>query len=134
MNLIIIHGRLTKAPELKTVGSGVEVCKFSVAVNRPVGKGKESITDFFEVDAWGQAGAFVEKYFEVGDGIIVQGEMQSRKFDDKDGNKRTAWSIHANRVEFAEKKDGGQNGGFTKKKAGDQNGGFTEVDDSELPF
>ena len=122
MNLIIIHGRLTKAPELKTVGSGVEVCKFSVAVNRPVGKGKEAVTDFFEVDAWGQAGAFVEKYFKVGDGIIVQGEMQSRKFDDKDGNKRTAWSIHANRVEFAEKKDGSGSGGFT------------EVDDSEVPF
>lgn len=123
MNLIIIHGRLTKAPELKTVGSGTEVCKFSVAVNRPAGKGKDPITDFFEVDAWGQTGAFVEKYFKVGDGIIVQGEMQSRKFDDKDGNKRTAWSIHANRVEFAEKKDG--NG---------SSGGFTEVDDSEMPF
>lgn len=126
MNSIIIHGRITKAPELKTVGSGNEVCKFTVAVNRPVGKDKEKVTDFFDVDAWGQTGAFVEKYFKAGDGVIVQGEMQSRKYD-KDGEKRTAWSVHANRIEFAEKKGDGAGSG--------NNGGFTPVDDSEpLPF
>lgn len=125
MNSIIIHGRITKAPELKTVGSGAEVCKFTVAVNRPVGKDKEKITDFFDVDAWGQSGAFVEKYFKAGDGIIVQGEMQSRKYD-KDGEKRTAWSVHANRVEFAEKRiDVGTS---------NNNGGFTEVNEDGLPF
>lgn len=126
MNSIIIHGRITKAPELKTVGSGSEVCKFTVAVNRPVGKDKEKITDFFDVDAWGQSGAFVERYFKAGDGIIVQGEMQSRKYD-KDGEKRTAWSVHANRIEFAEKKGEGSGNG-------NNNGGFTEVNDGELPF
>lgn len=124
MNKIIIHGRITKAPELKTVGSGTEVCKFTVAVNRPVGKDKEKVTDFFDVDAWGKSGVFVEKYFNAGDGIIVEGEMRSRKYDDKDGNKRTAWSVWADRVEFAEKKGDG---------AGNS-GGFTEVSDSELPF
>lgn len=124
MNSIIIHGRITKDPELKTVGSGVEVCKFTVAVNRPVGKNKEKITDFFDVDAWGQSGVFVERYFKAGDGVIVQGEMQSRKYD-KDGEKRTAWSVHANRVEFAEKKG---------DSAGGNNGGFTEVTDEAMPF
>ena len=126
MNSIIIHGRITKAPELKTVGSGTEVCKFTVAVNRPVGKDKEKVTDFFDVDAWGQSGVFVEKYFKAGDGIIVQGEMQSRKYE-KDGEKRTAWGIHANRIEFAEKKG-------EVAATGNNNGGFTEVDDSQLPF
>lgn len=126
MNMIIIHGRITKAPELKTVGSGNEVCKFTVAVNRPVGKDKEKVADFFDVDAWGQTGAFVEKYFKPGDGVIVQGEMQSRKYE-KDGEKRTAWGIHANRVEFAEKKgDGAGNG--------NNGSGFTEVTDEPLPF
>lgn len=126
MNSIIIHGRITKAPELKTVGSGTEVCKFTVAVNRPVGKDKEKVTDFFDVDAWGQSGVFVEKYFKAGDGVIVQGEMQSRKYD-KDGEKRTAWSVHANRIEFAEKKGDGAGAG--------NNGGFTPVNDDEpLPF
>lgn len=126
MNSIIIHGRITKAPELKTVGSGSEVCKFTVAVNRPVGKDKEKVADFFDVDAWGQSGVFVEKYFKVGDGIIVQGEMQSRKYE-KDGEKRTAWSIHANRIEFAEKKG-------EVATTGNNNGGFTEVQDENLPF
>ena len=126
MNSIIIHGRITKTPELKTVGSGTEVCKFTVAVNRPVGKDKEKIADFFDVDAWGQTGVFVEKYFKAGDGVIVQGEMQSRKYD-KDGEKRTAWSVHANRVEFAEKK--GDSSG-----TGNNSGGFTEVTDDALPF
>lgn len=126
MNSIIIHGRITKDPELKTVGSGVEVCKFTVAVNRPVGKDKEKITDFFDVDAWGQSGVFVERYFKAGDGVIVQGEMQSRKYE-KDGEKRTAWSVHANRVEFAEKK--GDSTG-----SDNNSGNFTEVSSEELPF
>lgn len=126
MNKIILHGRLSKAPELKTVGSGSEVCKFTVAVNRPVGKDKEKVTDFFDVDAWGQLGAFVNQYFNAGDGILIEGEMQSRKYDDKDGNKRTAWAVHAQRIEFAEKKSG--SGGAAAS------GGFTEVDDSEMPF
>lgn len=126
MNSIIIHGRITKAPELKTVGSGSEVCKFTVAVNRPVGKDKEKVADFFDVDAWGQSGVFVERYFKVGDGIIVQGEMQSRKYE-KDGEKRTAWGIHANRIEFAEKKG-------EVAATGNNNGGFTEVQDENLPF
>ena len=124
MNKIIIHGRITKAPELKTVGSGTEVCKFTVAVNRPVGKDKEKVTDFFDVDAWGKSGVFVEKYFNAGDGIVVESEMHSRKYDDKDGNKRTAWSVRADHVEFAEKK--GDSAG--------SNGGFTEVDSDSLPF
>ena len=126
MNMIIIHGRVTKDPELKVVGSGSEVCKITVAVNRPVGKDKEKVTDFFDVDAWGKTAAFVSQYFHAGDGIIVEGEMQSRKYDDKDGNKRTAWSIHANRIEFAEKKNG--------ESSGAASGGFTEVSDEEVPF
>lgn len=124
MNKIFIHGRITKAPELKTVGSGTEVCKFTVAVNRLVGKDKEKVTDFFDVDAWGKTGAFVEKYFKAGDGIVVEGEMRSRKYEDTDGKKRTAWGVSAEHVEFAEKKGDGGTG----------NGGFTEVDDSEIPF
>ena len=126
MNKLFIHGRLTKAPELKAVGSGSELCKFTVAVNRPVGKDKEKITDFFDVDAWNQLGAFVNQYFTAGDGIVVEGEMQSRKYDDKDGNKRTAWAVRAQHIEFAEKKSGS---GSTASS-----GGFTEVNDAELPF
>ena len=125
MNITIIHGRITRKPELKTTASGLEVCNFSVAVNRPTGKDKESVTDFFECTAWRQAGAFVEKYFDVGDGIIVHGAMHSRKYTAKDGSERTAWNLDAERVEFAEKK------GEAKGKPA---GGFSPVDDADCPF
>ena len=125
LNSIIIHGRITRKPELKTTSSGVEYCNFSVAVNRPMGKDKEPITDFFDCTAWRQSGAFVERFFDAGDGVIVQGEMHSRKYTGKDGNERTAWNIDCNRVEFAEKK------GDSKGKSA---GGFSEVTDDEVPF
>ena len=125
MNNIIIHGRITRKPELKTTSSGVECCNFSVAVNRPVGKDKDPVADFFDCTAWRQSGAFVEKYFDAGDGIIVQGEMHSRKYTAKDGSERVAWGIDCKRIEFAEKKGNGKD-----KSAGD----FSEVTDDELPF
>lgn len=126
MNNITIHGRITRKPELKTTSGGIEVCNFAVAVNRPIAKGKEQIVDFFDCTAWRQTGAFVEKYFDTGDGIIVQGAMHSRKYTAKDGNERIAWTLDAERVEFAEKKTGA--------KPSATSDGFTPVDDADLPF
>lgn len=128
MNLIVIHGRITRKPELKTTDSGIEVCNFSVAVNRPTGKDKKSVADFFDCTAWRQTGAFVEKYFDTGDGIIVYGAMHSRKYPAKDGSERTAWNLDVDHVEFAEKKGDG------KASKGAANGGFTEVSSDDLPF
>lgn len=126
MNSIQIHGRLARDPELKT-GGGVEYCKFTVAVNRPVAKDKEKITDFLPCTAWRQTAAFVSKYFKQGDGIIVEGALHTRQYE-KDGQKRTAFDIDVNRVEFAEKKSG------TTSAPTDAATGFTQVDDDELPF
>ena len=123
MNVVHLHGKITRDPELKTVGSGVECCSFTVAINRPVGKDKEPITDFIPCTAWRKTAAFVSQYFHKGDGIIVEGSLQSRKFTDKDGNNRTAYDVNVERVEFAEKKQGGAD-----------NGGFVEVPDESLPF
>lgn len=128
MNIIVIHGRVTRKPELKTTASGIECCNFSVAVNRPTGKDKEQVADFFECTAWRQTGAFVEKYFDSGDGIIIHGAMHSRKYTAKDGSERTAWSVDVDRVEFAEKKGDGKGA----KSA--STGNFTEVADDEVPF
>ena len=123
MNVVIMHGKITRDPELKTVGSGVECCSFTVAINRPVGKDKEPITDFIPCTAWRKTAAFVSQYFHKGDGICVEGSLQSRKFTDKDGNNRTAYDVNVDRVEFAEKKHGN-----------DDNGGFVEVSDEQMPF
>lgn len=98
MNSIKIQGRLTKDPEQKVGSSGAEYCKFTVAVDRK--RSKDKAVDFFDCTAFQQTGAFVAKYFARGDGIIVSGRMESDKFTDKEGMKRTNWGITVEDVEF----------------------------------
>jgi len=108
MNNIIIKGRLTREVELKTTTSGKEVANFSVAVNRRFNKEE---TDFFNVQAWGKTGVFCSTYFKKGQEVLVQGEMQCRKYQDKDGNNRSSWDLTAENVEFCGSKsdNGGSN-------------------------
>ena len=102
LNSIIIMGRLTADVELKTTSSNVSVCSFSVAVERNYkdADGKYPV-DFIEVVAWRQTAEFVLSHFSKGSMIAVQGSLQSRKWQDKNGDKRTAWEIIAERVYFA---------------------------------
>ena len=102
MNSIKITGRMVADPELKRTQNDTAVCSFNVAVDRIYSKEKE--TDFFTVVAWRQTAEFVAKYFAKGRKILVEGEMQSRKYTDKEGNNRTAWEIKADRVEFCDSK------------------------------
>lgn len=138
MNKIIIAGRMTKEPEPKTTNSGTEVCNFTVAVDRRIKKGEEKVADFIECTAWGKTGVFVSTYFHKGDGITVDGRMESRKWQDKDGNNRVSWGVNCDNVEFALGKG---NGGFTPLPAGvtytdtAATADFTEIaDDGALPF
>jgi len=105
MNSIIIKGRLTRDPEMRTTQSGKSVTDFSVAVDRRIQKDK---TDFFDVTAWEKTGEFVNKYFRKGKEILVQGEMQRREYTDKSGNKRYAWNLIAQNVEFCGSKSDDQ--------------------------
>ena len=100
LNYITIHGRLTNEPTLRTTQSGVSVCNFTVAVDRSFAKGEEKQTDFFDVVAWRGLADLITKYFAKGKEIVVYGEMQSRKWTDKDGNNRTSWEVLANGVDF----------------------------------
>lgn len=101
MNKIVIIGRLTRDPELKSTNAGTAVCNFSVAVDRTY-RDKEGNrpTDFFDISVFGATAEFVSKYFKKGSSIAVSGAMESRKFVDKDGNNRIAWSLHADEVNF----------------------------------
>ena len=101
MNNVIISGRLTADPELKTTPNGVSVCTFIVAVDRP---SKDDTADCPIVVAWRQTAEFVAKYLAKGRKVIVQGEIRTRNYEDKDGNKRKATEIQAERVEFADSK------------------------------
>ena len=106
-------GRLTKDPELRETAGGKKVSNFTVAVDRDKGEG----ADFFEVVAWESLGEFVNRNFFKGKMMVVLGTMQSRKWEDREGNKRLTWEINAKNVYFADDKrredgwaqmDGGQ--------------------------
>ena len=101
INCAVIMGRLTADPELKTTNSGLSVTSFTVAVDRPYQKdGKEREADFINVVAWRQTAEFVSRYFHRGSMIAVRGSIQQRNYEDKNGNKRTAFEIVAEEVSF----------------------------------
>ena len=106
LNHIVIHGRLTADPELKTTPSGVSVCSVNIAVDRSfVKQGEEKQTDFFTAIFWRGLAEMVVKYFSKGKEIVVSGEMQSRKWQDGEGNSHIAWEVMANSVDFCGKRE-----------------------------
>ena len=104
LNHIVIMGRLTRDPELRYTQSQTPVASFTVAVDRDFGgrDGGEKQTDFIDCSAWRQTAEFVSKYFRKGSMIVVSGRLQSRKWQDRDGNNRTNWEISADNVYFGE--------------------------------
>lgn len=114
MNLIVIKGRLVRDPELRTTQSGISVCNATVAVDRSYKRDGEPDADFFDCVFWKQGAEFVSKYFTKGKEILVQGSMQSRKYQDKNGNNRVAWEIQNAHAEFCgSKSDNGGGQGYT---------------------
>lgn len=102
MNVIIIKGRLVRDPELRRTQSGKAVCNISVAVNRPFAKDE---VDYIDCVFWEQRAEFVSNYFTKGREILVRGSLQSRDYEDKDGNQRRAWEIKADDAEFCGSKN-----------------------------
>lgn len=103
-NLVVLTGRLTADPELKTTPNGVPVTSFSIAVNRNYRAGEEQQTDFINIVAWRQRAEFITKYFTKGSMIGIEGSIQTRRYTDKNGNNRTAFEVVANNVQFVESK------------------------------
>ena len=116
LNQIIIMGRLTRDPELRRTQSGTAVCSFSVAVDRDFkSQSGEKETDFIDVVAWRQTGEFVSKYFTKGRMIVVSGSLQSRKWQDRNGQNRISWEVIADNVYFGDSK---------RDSAGDMGGSY----------
>ena len=111
LNITALMGRLVADPELRTTPNGTSVTSFTIAVDRSYVKpGTDRQADFIDIVAWCATADFVCKYFRKGQLIAVQGSIQTRSYQDKDGNKRKAFEIVADNVHFAEsKKDGGNN-------------------------
>ena len=142
INCAVITGRLTADAELKSTASGVSVTSFTVAVDRNYQKqGEEKQTDFITVVAWRNTAEFISKYFKKGSMIAVQGSIQTRNYEDKNGNKRTAVEIVADNVSFCGSKAENSTGATSYTPATEYavQGGFEGIqgalsDDDELPF
>ena len=102
-NKVILIGNLTADPELKQTPSGISVCSFTIAVNRKMAKNGEC--DFINIQAWRQTAEFVSRYFKKGKPILVCGQLQTRQYEDKQGNKRTATEVVADEVSFVGNND-----------------------------
>lgn len=130
MNVVVVSGRLTRDPELRTTQQGTSVTSFSVAVDRPGVKDK---ADFIDCVAWRSTAEFVEKYFHKGDTIEVNGVLTSRSWEDKEGNKRKALEVVCDRVGFQKAKKKGDADVVAERLDTE---GFAEMDgdDGDLPF
>jgi len=136
-NLVVLTGRLTADPELKTTPNGISVTTFSIAVNRNYGSGDDRQTDFITIVAWRKTAEFITKYFKKGSMIGIEGSIQTRKYQDKNGVNRTIFEVIANNVQFVEsKRDSSapvnESASFSNADVDD----FTEIGDTEddLPF
>lgn len=103
INKVILMGRLTADPELKTANSGTSIVQFTVAVNRAYSKDEQK-TDFIDCTAFNKKAEFLSKYFRKGSSVIVFGNIQVDSFTDKDGNKRKSTRIIVDEVQFGESK------------------------------
>ncbi|MEE0969596.1 MAG: single-stranded DNA-binding protein [Clostridia bacterium] len=109
LNKVILGGRLSSDPELKTTQSGLSVVSFSVAVNRKTKQGEEQKADFFNVTAWRQTAEFVSRYFKKGSSICIVGVLQNSSWTDQNGQKHSRTDIVADEVMFVDSKsEGGQ--------------------------
>lgn len=108
-NRVILMGRITKDIELKTTPSGLSVTSFSIAVDRRVkSKDGEKVTDFIDCVAWRQTADFISRFFGKGKLILLEGELQTRTYTDKNGNNRKAVEVIVDRASFTGEKAGAQ--------------------------
>ena len=111
LNVVAIMGRLVADPELKTTPAGINVCTFRIACDRSFAQqGQQRQADFVDVVAWRHNADFLCKHFAKGGMVAVQGRLQTRQYQDRNGNKRTAVEVVADSLSFAgsSKKPGGQ--------------------------
>ncbi len=101
LNCVTLMGRLVADPELRTTTTGKSVASFCIAVDRSYQRaGEQRQTDFINIVAWENSANFVCRYFAKGSMIAVQGQLQSRQYEDKTGAKRTAYEVVAREVSF----------------------------------
>ena len=124
LNHVALQGRLTRDPELRSTGSGIPVTSFSIAVN-----GKKDETAFIDCVAWRGTAEAICQYLGKGRMMVVEGSLQSREWNDKDGNRRKSIEVNVSQFHFCDKKE--------SAPPPAQNNEFQEIEDEEpgnLPF
>lgn len=130
LNKIIVMGRLTRDPELRHTAGGSSVCSFSLACDRDFkSQSGEKETDFFDVVAWRATGEFVSKYFTKGRMAVVEGRLQIRDWQDKDGNKRRSAEINAENVYFGDSRPAQQESNSERMPTADAFKDFPPLED-----
>lgn len=139
MNVICLQGRMVRDPELKQTNSGVAVANFTVAVQRNMkSQNGERESDFIDIVCWRHTAEFVSKYISKGDLVCLNGTLQTRNYEDKNGNKRKAYEVVADNVHFGGDKSRettSNDAVQTEIAVPDTKDGYVEIDDdSDLPF
>ena len=133
LNKIILQGRLTRGVELRQTHSGTNVASATLAVrrNRKDNTTGAYQTDFVDVVFWSKMAEFASRWFSKGDMALVTGRLESRDWEDKNGNKRRSWEVQAETLDFC----GGKNDGARSTSAEVENDDFIEYDDGgDVPF
>ena len=146
LNVVAIMGRMVKDPELKTTNSGKSVCSFRIANDSGYKDASgQSQTNWLDVTAWGKTAEFVCKYFPKGALIAIDGRLQTRQYQDKNGQNRTAVEIVAQNVNFAGSKESTSPApqyaaqcpaAHSQRTQGEPDADYAPIDDDEgdLPF
>ena len=139
MNKLTIIGNLTRDPELRTTSSGINVCTFTVAVNRRrSANSNQPEADFFRVSAWRQLGENCQRYLAKGRKVAVVGAVSVQTYTGNDGTTRASLEVTADDVEFLSSRN--EDAGYAPAapaqpvSAAPAMNGFEEVDDEDLPF
>ena len=143
-NKFICVGRLTRDPEMRALSSGANVAKFTVAVDRR-GRGtnrENRETDFFDVTAWDRLAEICNTYLKKGMSVLVEGRIQIRTYEDRDGVKRKAVDLIANEMQMLDRPSSGASGeeGYSREdsfRGSNGSGGGLAADepvDDEIPF
>ena len=139
MNKLTIIGNLTRDPELRTTSTGLNVCSFTVAVNRRrSANSNQPEADFFRVTAWRQLGENCQRYLAKGRKVAVVGSVSVSTYTGNDGTTRASLEVTADDVEFLSSRN--EDAGYAPATpsqpapAAPAMNGFEEVDDEDLPF
>ena len=141
MNRAILFGRLTKDVDLRTTPNGRSVAMLTLAIDRPVTKDGNKEADFIPVVLWGKTAEAVARYVHKGQRLLVEGRIQVRSYDGKDGQKRYATEVVADKAEFIDKSEQGasqQDSGFCQQSSGFETAGVfgqpVRGGDCDIPF